>query len=79
MAAMPFSPLGLRGSSIFAEEKKVSGVDGLALRSIRHSGIETDQLIVGAGAQGLIFTDEAITHTDANIILVDRRDRVGGH
>ncbi|MEL6830759.1 MAG: NAD(P)-binding protein, partial [Pseudomonadota bacterium] len=39
----------------------------------------TDYLIVGAGAQGLIIADELLTHTDAHILMVDRRDQVGGH
>jgi hypothetical protein len=41
--------------------------------------LETDYLVVGAGAAGLAFTDELITHSDADVILVDRRDRPGGH
>jgi hypothetical protein len=41
--------------------------------------IETDYLVVGAGASGLIFADEMLTHSDARIVLVDRRDRPGGH
>ncbi len=41
--------------------------------------METDYLIVGAGAQGRIFADELLAHTDAHITLVDRRDHVGGH
>jgi hypothetical protein len=41
--------------------------------------IETDYLVVGAGASGLIFADEMLTHSDAHIVLVDRRDRPGGH
>ncbi|MEL6284867.1 MAG: NAD(P)-binding protein [Pseudomonadota bacterium] len=41
--------------------------------------MQTDYLIIGAGAQGLIFADELLTHSDADIVLVDRRDRVGGH
>jgi len=41
--------------------------------------IETDYLVVGAGATGLIFADEMITHSDAQIVIVDRRFRPGGH
>ena len=29
--------------------------------------IETDYLVVGAGASGLIFADEMLTHSDAHI------------
>jgi len=41
--------------------------------------IETDYLVVGAGATGMIFADEMLTHTNAQIVLVDRRFRPGGH
>ena len=41
--------------------------------------IETDYLVVGAGATGMAFTDELVTHSDAEIVLVDRRHRPGGH
>lgn len=41
--------------------------------------IETDYLVVGAGAAGLAFTDELIAHSDEEVVLVDRRDRPGGH
>lgn len=41
--------------------------------------LECDYLIVGAGASGMIFADELLTHTDADIIIVDRQDRPGGH
>ena len=37
--------------------------------------METDYLVVGAGASGLIFADEMLTHSSAHIVLVDRRDR----
>ena len=41
--------------------------------------LETDYLVVGAGATGLTFTDVLVAETDADVLLVDRRDRVGGH
>lgn len=41
--------------------------------------IETDYLVVGAGAAGMIFADEVLTHSNARIVLVDRRFRPGGH
>jgi hypothetical protein len=41
--------------------------------------LECDYLIVGAGASGMIFADELLTQTDADIIIVDRQDRPGGH
>jgi hypothetical protein len=41
--------------------------------------VETDYLVVGAGASGMAFTDTLVAHTDAEIMLVDRRHRPGGH
>ncbi len=41
--------------------------------------LETDYLVVGAGASGMAFTDTLVAHTDAEIVLVDRRHRPGGH
>ena len=43
------------------------------------SSIETDYLVVGAGACGMAFTDELITNCDAEVLMVDRRHRPGGH
>lgn len=43
------------------------------------STIKTDYLIVGAGAAGMAFADELIARCDADIVLVDRRVRPGGH
>jgi len=41
--------------------------------------IETDYLVIGAGASGMAFTDELVARSDADVVLVDRRDRPGGH
>jgi NAD(P)-binding Rossmann-like domain len=41
--------------------------------------IETDYLIVGAGATGLAFADALIAASDADVVLVDRRHGPGGH
>ena len=41
--------------------------------------IETDYLVVGAGVSGMGFADELIANADADIVLVDRRHRPGGH
>jgi hypothetical protein len=41
--------------------------------------IDTDYLIVGAGAAGLAFADALIADSDADVVLVDRRHRPGGH
>jgi hypothetical protein len=41
--------------------------------------VEADYLVVGAGATGMAFTDALIDHSDARVVLVDRRHGVGGH
>lgn len=41
--------------------------------------VETDYLVVGAGAAGMAFTDALIDHADVSVTLVDRRHGVGGH
>lgn len=41
--------------------------------------IETDYLVVGAGAGGMVFTDALLAHSDATITIVDRRHAPGGH
>ena len=40
---------------------------------------ETDYLIMGAGAAAMAFADELLTNSDARILMVDRRDKPGGH
>jgi len=42
-------------------------------------GIETDYLVVGAGAAGMAFVDALVTACDADVVMVDRRHRPGGH
>lgn len=41
--------------------------------------IRTDYLVVGAGASAMAFVDTLLTHTDASVVMVDRRHRPGGH
>jgi hypothetical protein len=41
--------------------------------------IETDYLVVGAGATGMAFADALVAGSDADVVLVDRRHRPGGH
>ncbi|TAG84841.1 MAG: NAD(P)/FAD-dependent oxidoreductase, partial [Burkholderiales bacterium] len=41
--------------------------------------IETDYLIVGAGAAALAFADTLVRESDAHITIVDRRAQPGGH
>ena len=45
-----------------------------------HDGaIETDYLVVGAGATAMAFVDTLLSETDARVVLVDRRHKPGGH
>lgn len=41
--------------------------------------IETDYLVVGAGAAGMTVTDALLSHSDASVTLVERRHAPGGH
>lgn len=41
--------------------------------------IETDYLVVGAGATGMAFADALVAESDVDVVLVDRRHRAGGH
>lgn len=41
--------------------------------------LDTDYLVVGAGAMGMAFTDALIDHADVHVTLVDRRHSAGGH
>ncbi len=41
--------------------------------------METDYLVVGAGAMGMAFTDALIDHADVHVTLVDRLHAPGGH
>jgi hypothetical protein len=43
------------------------------------TALETDYLVVGAGAAGMAFTDEVVSHSEADVLLVDRREAPGGH
>src|SRR5215467_8015723 len=41
--------------------------------------LTTDYLIVGSGANGMIFADQLLSETDAEILIVDRHHMPGGH
>jgi hypothetical protein len=43
------------------------------------SKLETDYFVVGAGALGMAFVDTFIEHSDADLVMVERRHRPGGH
>lgn len=44
-----------------------------------NGSLQTDYLVVGAGAMGMAFTDALIDHADVHVTLVDRRHAAGGH
>ncbi len=41
--------------------------------------IDTDYLVIGAGAAGMAFTDSLIAESEADVVMVDRRHGPGGH
>jgi len=41
--------------------------------------LSTDYLVIGGGLSGLAFVDSLVEHSDADVIVVDRRDSPGGH
>ncbi|GAA5107246.1 NAD(P)/FAD-dependent oxidoreductase [Alloalcanivorax gelatiniphagus] len=43
------------------------------------STLDADYLVVGAGAMGMAFADALLDHSDARVVVVDRRHAAGGH
>ena len=41
--------------------------------------LDTDYLVIGAGAAAMAFTDALLDHSDATVTIVDRRHAPGGH
>jgi hypothetical protein len=41
--------------------------------------VDTDYLVVGAGATGLAFADALVAETDVEVAVIDRQDGSGGH
>ena len=48
-------------------------------RMVRELALETDYLVVGSGALGMAFVDSLLEHSDADVVMVDRRHCPGGH
>jgi|HubBroStandDraft_6_1064221.scaffolds.fasta_scaffold139106_1 hypothetical protein len=44
-----------------------------------HHELETDYLVLGAGAAAMAFADELLTHSKATLAIVDRRHAPSGH
>ena len=64
--------------SYVATNSNAPWIVSLLVRVTTH--LETDYLVVGAGAAGMAFTDELIAQAhDVDVVMVDRRDRPGGH
>lgn len=47
--------------------------------NLSQNELKTDYLIIGAGAVGMAFADTLLAETDANIIIVDKNHKPGGH
>ena len=43
------------------------------------TALETDYLVIGAGASGMAFVDTLLTESDSQIVMIDRRHAPGGH
>ena len=41
--------------------------------------LTTDYLIVGSGAMGMAFADTLLAESDADMVIVDRHAKPGGH
>lgn len=41
--------------------------------------IETDYLVIGAGAASMAFVDTLLSHSAGHVVMVDEHDRPGGH
>jgi hypothetical protein len=52
--------------------------NGHSIKNVNET-IESDYLVVGAGAAGMAFTDVVLAHSDATVTIVDRRHAPGGH
>ena len=57
----------------------MGGAARQALGRCRWTRIETDYLVIGAGASGMAFTDALIAGADVDVVMVDRRHSPGGH
>ncbi|NNC96484.1 MAG: NAD(P)/FAD-dependent oxidoreductase [Gammaproteobacteria bacterium] len=46
---------------------------------MQKENLDCDYLIIGSGAVGMAFADTLLAETDANIIIVDKHSKPGGH
>ena len=61
--------MGLRGARGYGCPRYMS----------ERSEVETDYLVVGAGALGMGFVDALIKNSDSDVVMIDRGHRPGGH
>ncbi len=54
------------------------GSHGERANMVTHT-LDTDYLVIGAGAAGMAFTDALIADYGADVVMVDRRHAPGGH
>jgi len=64
---------------MFDGEGFVRGVQRKGLNLKGSSSLQTDYLVKGCGATAMAFVDVMLKETDANFIMVDKRDAPGGH
>jgi cation diffusion facilitator CzcD-associated flavoprotein CzcO len=50
-----------------------------AERSANNVLVNTDYLVIGAGASGLAFTDALVAEADVEVTVIDRQRSPGGH
>ena len=43
------------------------------------SAIDTDYVVIGAGAAGLAFADTLLTESPCSVTIIDEREGPGGH
>jgi hypothetical protein len=54
-------------------------VEGWRSSTMTMRSLQTDYVVVGAGAMGMAFTDALVDHADVHVTIVDRRHAAGGH
>jgi hypothetical protein len=58
--------------------RDVHAISSISARSML-ARIDTDYLVIGAGATAMAFVDTLVSETDATVIVVDRNHAPGGH
>ncbi|HKV18195.1 MAG TPA: NAD(P)/FAD-dependent oxidoreductase [Mycobacterium sp.] len=58
--------------------REVRAISSISARSML-ARIDTDYLVIGAGATAMAFVDTVVSETDARVVMVDRNHSPGGH